>query len=92
METEFTKSLRPFFGRAFSAVDDDLYTYSYDQKAKIEDDHIVLPSQDLSNKLACSYALAQSAKLGGFENTMQSIFEQSKMLPECMARKRAIRN
>ncbi len=87
LEIEFSKSLLPFLDEHLGAIDDDLYTYSYDYEAKIEDDHIVLPSKEIINKLACSYALAQSAKLGGFENTIQNIFEQAKMLPECMARK-----
>ena len=87
LEAEFAKSLHPFLTEHLGAIDDDLYTYSYDAEASIIDDHITLPNQDLSSKLACSYALAQSAKLGGFENTIQSIFEQSKMLPECMAKK-----
>jgi uncharacterized Rmd1/YagE family protein len=86
-ETEFSKSLLPFLGEHLGAIDDDLYTYSYDNEAKIADDHIILPNKEVTSKLACSYALAQSAKLGGFENTIQNIFEQAKMLPECMARK-----
>lgn len=87
LESEFAKSLHPFLAEHLGAVDDDLYTYSYADTAQIEDDHIVLASQDLSNKLACSYALAQTAKLGGFEKTIQGIFEQAKMLPERMASK-----
>jgi uncharacterized Rmd1/YagE family protein len=87
LETEFSKSLIPFLDEHLGAIDDDLYTYSYDYEAKIEDDHITLPDKDIISKLSCSYALAQSAKLGGFENTIQNIFEQAKILPECMARK-----
>jgi uncharacterized Rmd1/YagE family protein len=87
IEAEFSKSLLPFLDEHLGAMDDDLYTYSYEHEAKIEDDHITLPNEDIISKLACSYALAQSAKLGGFENTIQSIFEQAKVLPECMAQK-----
>lgn len=87
LEGEFVKSLLPFLDEHLGAVDDDLYTYSYDHEAKIEDDHLILPNKEVISKLSCSFALAQSAKLGGFENTIQNIFEQAKVLPECMARK-----
>jgi uncharacterized Rmd1/YagE family protein len=87
LELEVMQAFLPFVDEHLGAVDDDLYTYSYDHEAKIEDDHIILPNHDIISKLACSYALAQSVKLGGFETTIQNIFEQAKRLPECMARK-----
>ena len=87
LEIEFSKSLLPFLDEHLGAMDDDLYTYSYDYEPKIEDDHITLPNKDILSKLSCSYAFAQSAKLGGFENTIQNIFEQAKVLPESMAQK-----
>lgn len=87
LEMEFAKSLLPFLDEHLGAIDDDYYTYSYDYEAKIEDDHLILPDKDEISKMACSYAMAQSAKLGGFENIIQNLFEQTKGLPECMADK-----
>jgi uncharacterized Rmd1/YagE family protein len=71
--------------KEFGTVDDDHYTYVYGDSAAIADDHIVLPNQRMETKLACSYALAQSVKLGGFEEKVHRIWEQTKQYPEQMA-------
>ena len=68
------------------AEDDDLYTYGYGDETKIEDDHIYLKDHDINNKLACSYGLAQSVKLGGFEETIERIIQNTKELPEKLAK------
>ena len=90
IEKQLCKELEKFLHEKLGSIDDDLYTYSYAEsymeKANICDDHIVLPSKDLHYKLACSYGLAQSVKLGGFENTIQDIFEKTRGLPEQMAK------
>lgn len=62
--------------------DDDLYTYGYGEKDSIVDDHITLACNDHMSKLACSFALAQSAKLGAFENSLQITINSTKDLPE----------
>ena len=69
------------------AEDDDDFTYSYGDKAKISADHITLPNNHIYTKLAFSYGIAQSVKLGGFENTIQGFIEITKKLPEDLARK-----
>lgn len=66
--------------------DDDLYTYGYGEKSLIADDHITLKNNNILSKLACSFALAQSAKLGAFENSLQLTINATKDLPEQLAK------
>lgn len=89
-EKKLCKELEEFLSERLGAIDDDLYSYGYGAAASIKEDHIVLPKNDVLNKLACSFALAQSVKLGGFEETIQNIFEKTKDLPERMAKKGSI--
>lgn len=84
-ERKICKELSKCLDERLGAIDDDLYSYGYGEKSSIQDDHITLADKDTLSKLACSFALAQSAKLGGFEHTIQNIFEQTKDLPERMA-------
>lgn len=84
-EVKLCKELSACLNERLGAIDDDLYSYGYGDRPTMKDDHIILPDHDILSKLACSFALAQSVKLGGFENTIQNIFEQTKYLPERMA-------
>ncbi len=67
------------------SVDDDVFTYTYAEKSSVKDDLISLPNNEITTKLACSYGLAQSAKLGGFESTLSDIFSRTSLLPEQLA-------
>ena len=80
-------SLSSCMADKLGAEDDDTFSYSYGEKAKITSDHIVLPNDNINTKLAFSYGFAQSVKLGGFENTIQGIIELTKKLPENLAKK-----
>ncbi|MBT6206789.1 MAG: sporulation protein RMD1 [Francisellaceae bacterium] len=66
--------------------DDDLYTYGYETDNSIKDDHITVDDNDILKKLACSFALAQSAKLGAFENSIRHTINATKDLPEQLAK------
>lgn len=85
-ENKLRREIKKCLAERLGAVDNDLFTYSYGEKSSIVDDHITLPDKDIYSKLSCSFALAQSVKLGGYENTIQSIFEKTKHLPERLAK------
>ena len=87
LEKQFISSLGHCFAEKLGAQDDDIFTFSYGDKAKITADHILLPNDQPKTKLAFSYGIAQSVKLGGFENTIQGIIEHTKQLPKNLATK-----
>lgn len=80
-------TIKEAFTDKLGAEDDDIFSYDYGDKAKIAADHIILPDPSVYTKLAFSYGIAQSVKLGGFENTIQGIIEVTKKLPEDLATK-----
>lgn len=85
IEDKICRILEKFLGSKLGEVDDDLYSYGYGEEIGISEDHITLLNNDTQSKLACSYGLAQSAKLGGFEETIQKIIDNTKELPEQLA-------
>ncbi len=87
IDPEILAILQEAFSDKLGAEDDDIFSYSYGDKAKIASDHITLPDTHMYTKLAFSYGIAQSVKLGGFENTIQGIIEITKKLPEDLAKK-----
>ena len=84
-EAEFIEKLTFYQSSLMGDVDDDLYSFSYDTINSLVDDHLTLVNPDILNKLACSHGLAQSVKLGGFEQTIQKIIELTKELPNQLA-------
>lgn len=87
LEQQLINNLSSCFAEKLGAQDDDSFSYSYADKAKIAADHITLPNQHPKTKLAFSHGFAQSVKLGGFENTIQNIIEHTKHLPKNLAKK-----
>lgn len=87
LEKQLITNLSECFAEKLGAEDDDTFSYSYSDKAKINADHIVLPNDHTRTKLAFSHGFAQSVKLGGFENTIQNIIEHTKQLPQNLATK-----
>jgi len=63
----------------------DEFTYAYGSPAKIFEDEITLPSEDLLIKLAFSHGIAQSVKLGTFESRLHRTFNTTKKIPEDLA-------
>lgn len=87
LEKKLIADLTECFAEKLGAEDDDTFSYSYADKAKIAADHVVLPNDQIRTKLAFSHGFAQSVKLGGFENTIQGIIEHTKYLPQDLAKK-----
>ncbi len=63
----------------------DAFTYSYAESAKIAEDEIHLPDDEVRTKLAFSHGLAQSVKLGSFETTTLKTFNRAQNIPENLA-------
>ncbi len=67
-------------------IETDEFTYSQGETNKIVDDEITLTSLDTLTKLAVSHGIAQSVKLGTFENALQKTFALTKNIPEDLAK------
>jgi uncharacterized Rmd1/YagE family protein len=63
----------------------DLFTFAYADSARIKDDEIVLPNEDVFSKLAFSHGIAQSVKLDTFEQTIQRTVDITRELPQRLA-------
>jgi uncharacterized Rmd1/YagE family protein len=63
-------------------LETDLFTYSFGDIAKIVEDEITLPNEDVLTKLAVSHGIAQSVKLGTFESSIQKTYNSTKKIPE----------
>lgn len=87
IEFEMLKLIQPYEEIDGSEVETDEFTYVYGETPKIIEDEIILPNHDTLTKLAISHGLAQSVKLGTFEIALQKTFNQSKNLPEELAKR-----
>jgi uncharacterized Rmd1/YagE family protein len=85
-EQAILNEVRPFLQTIAAVPEEDTIAYSYGDKAKIQDDEIILPNQDIFSKLAYSHGLAQSGILGLFEETLHRTSHLTKSLPEELAR------
>lgn len=87
IEMELLQLIKPFEEKHSEEIETDEFTFVYGDNPKILEDEIVLPNQEILTKLAISQGLAQSVKLGTFENAIQNSFNQSKNIPEDLATK-----
>lgn len=67
-------------------VDDFGYTHVPGCKAALAKDVVTLATLDVREKLAVSFALAQSVKLGVFESTVELTIQETRSIPERMAK------
>ena len=79
--------LKSFMQKPLGAIETDEFTYVYGENAQVVDDEVILPNADILTKLAISYGIAQSVKLGTFEVAIQKTFDSTKQIPEDLARK-----
>jgi len=84
-ERQLLRDIRPFEQQHLEVIEDDIFDYIYGEQPKIVDDEIVLPERDVLTKLAFSHGLAQSVKLGVFEQTIQKTIHLTRELPELLA-------
>lgn len=86
-EQKVLKEIKPFERHRLETLEEDIFSYVYGDQAKIEDDEITLPEKDVITKLAFSHGLAQSVKLGVFEQTIQRTIHLTRELPELLAQR-----
>ena len=66
-------------------LDDFGYVHSPGGKSSLAKDVISLETLDIREKLAVSFALAQSVKLGVFERAVEATIQETRSIPERMA-------
>lgn len=76
----------PFELQHIEDQESDEFTFIYGESAKIIEDEIILPNDEMLTKLALSYGIAQSVKMGTFETKLQKIFNTSRQIPENLAK------
>jgi uncharacterized Rmd1/YagE family protein len=85
-EKKFLSDIKSFEVDPYDFVEDDVFTYTVGQKAKIADDEIVLTDLQSLSLISVSHAIAQSVKLGSFEQTVQNTWNKMKGIPEQLAK------
>jgi len=86
-ELEILKEIHAYEETPLDEIETDEFTYVYGAAPKIVEDEITLPNQDVLTKLALSYGLAQSVKLGTFEIATQKTFNSTKYIPDDLAKR-----
>lgn len=81
------EKLAPFERQHLDDIESDVFTFAPGETAKIVEDEISLPNNDVLVKLAISHGIAQSVKLETFETSVQKTFHLTKMIPEELAAK-----
>lgn len=84
-EIQLIEEIKPFEENS-NDIEKDEFTYIYGDVPKIVEDEIILPNHDVLTKAAISHGVAQSVKLGTFEIAIQKTYNQSKNLPEDLAK------
>lgn len=83
---QFVSIAQPFERQPMDELEIDEFTFIYGESAKILDDEIILPNFEILTKLAISFGLAQSIKLGAFETMIQKTFNNMQHIPEALAK------
>ncbi|MCE2982876.1 MAG: RMD1 family protein [Parachlamydia sp.] len=80
--------IKPFEDLPLSTqdVEVDEFAFTFGEAPKIIEDEIILPNRDVLNRLAISHGLAQSVKLGTFENSIRKTFNDTKHIPRDLAK------
>lgn len=86
-EIRIIKRIKKVEQEPLQRIEKDHYEFSYEETPRIQRDEIVLSNKESLTKLAISYGLAQSAKLGVFEARIDKTIKKTKHLPEDLARK-----
>ncbi|CDZ80898.1 hypothetical protein BN1013_01423 [Candidatus Rubidus massiliensis] len=86
LEKPFFDELTEFEIQSLEEIEKDEFTYVYGDTSKIVEDEIILTDHNPLTKLAISHGIAQSVKLGTFETAIQKTFNQSKDIPQDLAK------
>ncbi len=82
----YLEQIKLFEHQHIEEMETDEFTFTTGDSSKIVEDEIVLVTDDILNRLAISHGIAQSVKLGTFENAIRKTFDHTKHLPEDLAR------
>jgi uncharacterized Rmd1/YagE family protein len=84
--TKYLNLVSEFEKRHLDEIETDEFTFVFGDTPRIVEDEIVLPNKDVLTRLAISLGLAQSVKLGTFEIALQKTFNNTKHIPEELAK------
>lgn len=90
-ERSVLQEFSPFEQQRIDVIEEDVFSYLYGDQAKVIEDEIILPDHEIITKLAFSHGLAQSVKLGVFEQTIQRTIHLTRELPELLAQQGSIK-
>lgn len=82
----YLNQVKEFEDHPLEDVEKDEFTFIFGESPKIVEDEIILPNQEVLTRLAISHGIAQSVKLGTFENKVRRIFNNTKHIPEDLAK------
>lgn len=82
----YLEKVKDFEHQPLEEAETDEFTFTVGDTPKIIEDEIILPNDDTLCRLAVSHGLAQSVKLGTFENAIRRTFNHTKHLPEDLAK------
>ena len=85
-EKHILEILKRFEKDPIAKIERDDFTFTYGDSFKIEEDEISLEGKNVMQKLAISYAIAQSVKLAVFEEGVNNTVEKSSKLPDQLAK------
>ncbi|MFT4554519.1 MAG: putative Rmd1/YagE family protein [Chlamydiales bacterium] len=86
-ERHFLDRLQEFENRPLSQIEEDEFNFVYGDTQRFHRDIITLTSTDVLTKLSLSHGIAQSVKLSSFESSVQQTINNTKHIPEDLARK-----
>lgn len=86
-EQSILNSLKEYERDPIPRPEMDEFTFLYGDAMQIDEDEIILHNKNTLTKLAISHGLAQSVKLTTFEEIIQKTIDNTKSLPDNLARK-----
>lgn len=82
----YLDEIKEFEEQPHEEIEIDSFSFSAGDPSRIIDDEIILSNMDVLHILAISHGLAQSVKLSTFESALRKIFNQTKSIPEDLAK------
>lgn len=82
----YLEKVKDFEYGSLEEIEIDEFTFIVGDSPKIIEDEIILAHDDVLHRLAISHGIAQSVKLSTFENAIRRTFDNTKHLPEDLAR------
>ncbi len=79
--------MREFKDEQLGATARDVHHFEYGSEPRVVNEVIYLPDEEVTTKLAASFALAQSVKLTGFEIAIQQTTQMTRDIPLTLAKK-----